>query len=190
MNAAKQALWAFITLFCLACSSWYFASSKPMIKLDQKTLSTTTDMTINHLVVHQFDSQGQLANSLITPLMHHIALNDTHVLKKPYIMIAQENQPAWEIHAEQATSLHGGQEITFNKNVIIHQAQDEQTLESTLKTESMTYFPKDKLASTILEVTYERPGNIVQSTGMKAYFAEKRVLLLSNARGTYVPKPG
>lgn len=190
MNAAKQALWMFITLIGLACSGWYFASSKPMIKLDKHTLSTTTDITINHLVVHQFDKNGLLVNSLKTPLMHHIALNDTHVLKTPHIVIAQENQPAWEIHAEQATSLHGGQEITFNKNVIIHQAQDERTLESTLKTESMTYFPKDKLATTILEVTYERPGNIVQSTGMKAYFAEKRVLLLSNARGTYVPNPG
>lgn len=161
-----------------------------MIKLDQRTLSRTTDITINDLVVHQFDTKGQLVNSLKTPLMHHVALNDTHVLKTPHIVIAQENQPAWEIRADQATSQHGGQEITFNKNVIIHQAQDDRTLESTLKTESMTYFPKDKLATTILEVTYERPGNIVQSTGMKAYFAEKRVLLLSNARGTYAPNPG
>jgi lipopolysaccharide export system protein LptC len=161
-----------------------------MIKLDKHTLYTTTDMTINHLVVHQFNTKGQLVNALETPVMHHIALNDMHILKTPHIVIAQEDQPAWEIHADQATSQHGGEEITFNKHVIIHQAQDEHTLESTLKTESMTYFPKDKLATTPLEVTYERPGNTVQSTGIKAYFAEKRVLLLSNARGTYVPKPG
>lgn len=190
MIAAKQALWVFITLICLACSSWYFASSKPMIKLDKHTLSTTTDMTIHHLVVHQFNAKGQLANALKTPLMHHIALNDTHVLKTPHIIIAQENQPAWEIRADQATSQHGGQEITFNKHVIIHQGSDDRTQESTLKTESITYFPKDKLATTLFEVTYERPGNTVQSTGIKAYFAEKRVLLLSNARGTYVPNPG
>jgi lipopolysaccharide export system protein LptC len=74
--------------------------------------------------------------------------------------------------------------------VIVHQAQNEHTSESTLTTESLTYFPKDKLATTLLKVTYERPQMITESTGMKAYLAEKRVLLLSEARSTYVPNPG
>ena len=190
MNAARQAIWLFITLIGLAGSGWYFASVKPMHKLDEHTLSTTADMMIRNLTVHQFDTNGRLANYLKTPLMHHISANNTHWLKTPHIVIAQENQPAWEIHAEQATALNGGQQITFNKNVVVHQEKDKHTQESTLKTEAITYFPKDKLASTLLDVTYERPGNTVQSTGMKAYLAEKRVLLLSKARGTYEPNNG
>jgi lipopolysaccharide export system protein LptC len=189
LNAAKQAAWLCVMLISLACSGWYFASSKPVRKLDEHTLSTTVDTIVTNLTVHQFDKNGRLASYLKTPLMRHIPVNNTHWLTTPHIIIAQENQPSWEIHAQQATALHGGQQITFNKKVVIHQDKDEHTLESTLKTEALTYFPKDKLATTSLDVTYERPGTIVQSTGMKAYLAEKRVLL-SQARSTYVPNRG
>lgn len=190
MNAAKQAAWLFIALICMACSSWYFASSSVVIKLDAHTLSTTTDMIVNHLTVHQFDTEGRLANYIQTPLMHHIAENNTHWLKTPHIIVSQQNQPAWEIHAQQATALYGGQQITFNQNVVIHQGKDKNTQESTLTTETITYFPKDKLAKTPLDITYERAGNIVQAKGMEAYLSEKRVKLLSQARGTYAPSTG
>jgi len=190
MIAAKQAAWLLLALISLGFSSWYFASAQLINKLDARTLSTTADMYINNLTVHQFDTDGQLVNYLQTPLMRHTPLNNTHWLKTPHIIIAQDNQPAWEIHSEQATTLNGGEQITFNKNVVIHQKKDEHTEESTLKTESVTYFTKDKLATTELDVTYKRPGTIVQSVGMKAYLAEKRVLLLSQARGTYEPNRG
>lgn len=190
MNAAKQAMWLFIALFSLACSGWYFASSAPEHKLDEQTLSSTADMVVNHLKVVQFDSKGQLTNSLQTPLMRHVPLNNTHWLQTPHIVITEENQPAWNIHAEQATALHGGQEITFQHKVVIHQEKGAHTDESTLTTEAMTYFPKDKRATTTLDVLYQRPGSTIQSTGMTAYLAEKRVQLLSDAKGTYEPKRG
>ena len=190
MNAVKQAIWLFIGLISLSCSGWYFAKSSSVIKLDEHTLSTTTDMIVQNLTVHQFDTDGKLVNYLKTPLMRHTALNNTHWFRDPYIVIAQKNQPNWEIHSKQATALNGGQKITFNNQVVIHQGKDKHTLESTLKTEAITYFPKDKLATTLLDVTYERPGNIVQSKGMRAYLTEKRVQFLSEARGTYEPAHG
>lgn len=190
MIAAKQAAWLFIALISLACSGWYFASSSVKFKLDAHTLSTTTDMVVNNLTVRQFDKEGKLINYLKTPLMHHIPANNTHVFKTPHIIITQDDQPDWDINAQQATALYGGEEITFNKNVIVHQGNDENTQESTFKTEAITYFPKNKMATTPLDVTYESSGNIVQATGMKAYLAEKRVQLLSQARGKYEPKHG
>ena len=190
MNGTKQAVWLFVALISLACSGWYFGGASPISKLDDQTLSNTADITVHHLTVRQYDTEGKLTHYLQTPLMHHIPLNNTHWFKTPHIMVSQQNQPAWDIHAQQATALNGGQKITFNNKVVAHQQQDEHTQESTLETEEMSYFPKDKLAMTLLEVTYKRAGTTVQSTGMKAYLAEKRVKLLSQARGTYVPDRG
>lgn len=190
MMAAKQAAWLVVMLVSLACSGWYFASTSSSIKLDARTLSTTNDMTVHQLTVRQFDAQGQLANYLTTPLLHHIPEKNTHWLKNPKIVITQKNQPAWEINADEATSLLGGQEITLNKNVVIHQNQGKTNEASSLKTEAITYFPKDKFATTPLDVTFEQMGSTVQAKGMDAYLAEKRVKLLSQARGTYVPKRG
>lgn len=190
MIAAKQAAWLFVAIICMACSGMYFARPALVVKLDKHTLSTTTDMVINNLTVQQFDTDGQLVHYLHTPLMRHIPSNNTHWLTTPHVIVTQKTQPAWEIHAKTATALYGGQQITFNENVIIHQEKDEHTQESTLKTEEITYFPKDKLAKTHSDVTFERPGHHVQATGMNAYLAEKRVQLLSQARGTYEPSRG
>lgn len=190
MNAAKQAAWLFITLLALAGSGWYFASSKIVIKLDNQTLSTTPDTIIQHLTVQQFDAKGQLSHYLQTPLMHHIPLDNTHLLKTPHIIIAQPNKPSWEINAREATALQGGQQITFKHHVIIHQGKNEHLEATTLSTEELTYFPKTQQALTEKEITIVQNKNSVHSTGMKAYLAENRVQLLNNARGTYVPNHG
>lgn len=186
MNAAKQAGWLVMILITLACSGWYFASSSShTFKLDDKTLSSTPDTIISQLTVKQFDENGRISNYLQTPSMQHVPLNNTHQLVTPHIIVTQKNQTPWEIDALEATALYGGKEITFNKQVVIHQKQTEHTQETTLKTEQITYFPKKQLATTPKEVTFTQAGNVVQSTGMKAYLAESHVQLLNNARGTY-----
>lgn len=190
MNAAKQAAWLFIALLALAGSGWYFASSKTLIKLDDQTLSTTPDTIISELTVQQFDEKGQLSHYLKTPLMRHIPLDNTHQLNSPDIMITQPQQPSWQIHAKEAIALHGGQQITFKNNVIIHQKKSEHREETTLHTEELTYFPKNQLATTEKNIIIMQAKNTVRSTGMKAWLAESRVQLLNNARGTYAPNHG
>ncbi len=190
MNLAQQATWLFITLIILACSGWYFANFETKIKLDNDTLSSTIDSTVSKLTVRTFNKEGTLANLLITPLMQHIPKGDVHLLTSPYVTINQEDQPSWEIKSEKAKSFDGGQKIVFIKKVVIHQNPGGKTQESTMKTEEMVYLPKEKKATTHLLVTYEQPGNFIQSTGMNAYLDEKRVELLHQARGSYAPAKG
>lgn len=189
MNATKQALWLFIFLISLASSAWYYASfSIKLPKLDASTLSITPDATIKQLKIKQFGDNGQLVNSLETPYMQHIPAENTHKLKTPQIQITQDNQPAWKINAEEATSLHGGETIIFRNHVIVHQHDQKTNQMTQLRTEELIYYPKQKKATTKRDVIFEQPGIQVQSTGMIAYLEEKRVKLLSNARGTYAPK--
>ena len=186
MNAAKQAAWLFCTLVALACSALYFASSSPLSKLDDRTLSMAADTIITHLSVRRFDLEGKIAHSLQAPEMQHIPNNNSHFLKSPRITLSQPNQPVWEISSNEAKAINGGEEITFIHHVVIHQNKGAHTQESTMKTEELTYFSKDKVATTNLAVLFEQPGSIVHSQGMKAYLADKRVEL-SGARATYEP---
>lgn len=190
MNTGRQAMWLFITIITLACSGWYFASTKSQVKLDKQTLSTTPDAIIKDLTVKKFNANGQLVNYLTSPLMQHTPTNNTHTLQTPVVMVIQDNQPPWEIRSQEAISLYGGEEITFSKKVIIHQQPSDKTAESTLKTETITYFANEKIAKTTADVQFEQPGSIILSKGMNAYLAEKRVQLLHRARGTYEPKHG
>jgi len=190
MNSAKQAFWLVLTLIVVVYSGWYFTHANRITRLDSETLSTTIDLTVSDLAVKQFNAEGILINLLTTPLMQHIPKDDIHLLKTPHIVINQLNQPSWEINSIKAKSFHGGDKIIFIKHVVVHQNPGAKTQESTLKTEEVTYFPKEKKATTDLFVTFEQPGNIVQSTGMNAYLNEERVELLHQARGSYAPAKG
>lgn len=190
MNAAKQAIWLLFTFIILVVSGWYYVNEESATRLDDDTLSTTIDTAVSQLTVKQFNNKGLLANILTSPFMEHIPKEDIYLLRTPHIVIAQEDQPSWEIHSKKAKSFNGGEKIIFIKRVIVHQNPGEKTQESTLKTEEVTYYPKLKKATTDLFVTFEQPGNIVESTGMNAYLDEKRVELLHQARGSYAPAKG
>lgn len=188
MNASKQALWLFLALIALACSGLYFARQTEPLKLNAKELSQTTDTIITQVHLKRFDESGKLINLLKTPEIRHIPDNDQHLFKSPYILVAEANQPAWEIRSERGHAINKGEEITFSEKVVIHQAPGEHNQESTMRTEELHYFPKQKIASTTLAVSFEQPGSILHSQGMKAYLADRHIQLLSNARATYEPK--
>lgn len=185
MNAAKQAIWLCCTLIALACSATYFVGSTPQHKLDDKTLAQSADIVISALRVQQFNETGKIAHHLQTPELKHIPKNNIHLIQAPLISVWENGEP-WKISANHAKAINGGQQITFIKDVVIHQAKSENSQESKLKTERLTYFSKTKIATTKLPVRFEQPGSVVHSKGMKAYLAEKRVLL-SNARAIYEP---
>lgn len=187
MNVARQALFVFISLIALAIFSWYFAKSVPQFRLDQQTLYTTTDIMIHDVVVHQFDSQGRLANYLSAPLLRHIPQNNTHWIKQPYIIVKQGDRPAWQIRSQEAKALFGGYKITFSKDVVMHQDKEENSPESTFLTEQITYFPKQKRAHTSQDVVFKQPGNEIRAKGLRADLDKKRIQLLSQARGSYDP---
>lgn len=190
MNAVKQVTWLFFSLIILACSGWYYSHSSAFTRLDRETLANSVAITVSDLKVRQFDAEGKLINLLTSPTMQHIQNGNVYLFAKPHILVHQDEQPPWDIRSHHAKSFEGGKRITFTGNVIVHQKQGSKTQASTMKTEEVTYFPKEKKASTDLLVTYEQPGNIIQSQGMNAYLDEKRVELLHQARGSYVPTNG
>ncbi len=186
-NVIKQTFWLLLAGLLLISSTWYYKQLKPSIRLDNETLATSIDSTISTLTIKQFNEQGELAHLLTTPLMKHIPKDNIHLLKTPHIVVKEENQAAWEINSNKAKSYYGGERIVFIKKVVVHQNPNKNNPESTLKTEEVTYFPKEKRATTDQFVTFEQPGNIIESTGMNAYLEEKRVELLHGAKGSYAP---
>ena len=190
MNVSKQSLWFLLILIVITGSAWHFTKTKVIDSLAMKTLSSQVDSSVLNLRVKQFNKEGVLVNSLTTPLMKHIPKGDVNILQQPHIMVVQNDQPAWEIHAQKAKAFEGGKRIVFTKQVVVYQNAGDNNQESTLKTEEITYYPKEKKALSSLLVTFEQPGNVIQSRGMTAYLEEKRIELLHQARGTYVPAKG
>ncbi|MDP3561875.1 MAG: LPS export ABC transporter periplasmic protein LptC [Legionellaceae bacterium] len=192
MRLARYIAWFIAAMASIACFGWYYVHSMSPIKIkfSKQALSTMIDATISELVVQQFNTEGKLTHYLKTPLMQHIPENNTHLITTPHIIVSENNQTPWEIDAEEATALYGGKQITFNNHVVVQQKKENPMEATMLTTEQITYFPKDKLATTLKEVTLKQANNKMQSTGMTAYLAESRVQFLSNTRGHYEPHKG
>lgn len=190
MNTLRQSLFILSLLAVLIYSGWHFSNKTQKFQLDNETLSSIPDYMVSNLQVKQFDKQGALANQLTAPYMEHIPKGDINLLQNPHVIVAQKDESTWDIRSLKAKAFNGGEKITFMEDVIIHQSEVEKGSESTMKTQEITYFPKEKRASTNLLVSFERPGNFIQSKGMNAFLDEKRIELLHQARGSYVPAKG
>lgn len=190
MKSVKQIVSIIITIFVLIYSGRYFTHSQVIIKLDNDALSSTVDTSISQLTLKRFGADGALTNQLTSPKVQHIPKGNIHLFDTPYIIIKQGDDPSWEIRSVLAKSFDGGKSITFINRVVVHQNPGNETQESTLKTEEITYYPSEKKATTDHFVTFEQPGNTIQSMGMNAYLDEKRVELLHQAKGIYDPANG
>ena len=183
MNKIKQSLWFLSTSALLIYFGFTVLKVQPSYKLDANALSTTVDAVITQLTVYQFDETGQLTNHLFTPELQHVPANNTHELKTPQIVIKQLNEPDWKIESNHAQAIHGGEQIKFTGNVVVH--QDEKG--NKLNTEELTYFAKQKLATSSTQVQFKQPGSTVNSTGMRAYLDKKYIQLLSQSHATFEP---
>ena len=182
MNTGKY-LWLFIFITSLSLSGWYFTKSTRVVILNKNNSDILSDTIIQDLTVQQFDAQGQLVSFLRTPFMQHS--DSKYHLQDPYVFLMENAQSNWEIRAKEAIAINSGKKIIFEKNVIIHQAASNDTPESILTTEKIIYYPEKKLATTPLLITFKRPGSTVTAQGMKAYLADKKVVLLKHAQAIY-----
>lgn len=186
----KRLLYVFSLPIAIAGLYSYFTYGKQQFPrlLDADTLAKTTDSSVFDVQYRQYNTSGVAIHFLEAPLIRHIPKDDTHLLSTPHIIVIEPNKKPWEINADYATATQGGQQINFNQHVRIHQQQQNSDAETLLSTEDLTYFPKQKKASTLAEVTLTQDGNQMRSKGLIADLATNTVRLLSNARGHYVHK--
>lgn len=187
MNAGKQALWFFTLLLTMAFSTLYYARTPTSHKMDLETLATFPDALVTDLAVNQFNEEGRLVQQLKAPRMRHIPKNNRHIFQSPDILLSHGKQPDWHITAHTATALDNGKRIVFKKEVLMHQPAGAHNEPSTVRTEALTYYPKQKLALSATRVYFEQPGTRMQAKGMRANLADKHLQLLSKTHVTYEP---
>ena len=190
MNTIKQFFWLSCTAILFAGSLWHYYQQSPTVRLDAEALAHSVQTTVRDLKIQQYNTEGQLTNFFSSPWVEHIPHDDVYLFQQPRILVSQEQQPPWDIRANQGKAIANWKKIIFSGQVVVEQAQGKKNLPSIFKTEEVTYYPKEKKASTDLLVTYEQPGNKIESQGMNAYLEEKRVELLHRARGHYAPTKG
>lgn len=185
MNTTRSIHLVFAALFMLATAAWFFLTDPPKLTLNKN--KEIPDHRFQTLHVQQFDQEGHIMYNLKAPSGYHLPGSDTFYITTPHVIVTKPKQPTWTIDAEKAVVTAKGQEIRLEKNVTVqHDAYKDQAA-GLFKTEAITYFPKQKVASTPLKILWEQGENHMEAEGMDANLATRHIELHKNIQGTYRP---
>ena len=178
----------FSALFIAAALAWFFLTSPESkhIKPDE----ATSDHRFISLEIKQFTKTGARLYALRSPSVYHLPDEDEYHLNTPYIKVTEEQQPTWTIQSDEALITAKAEEIKFLRHVTMeHDAFEDQTA-GILKTEAISYFPKQKQAKTPLAITWDQEDKHLEALGMQADLTQNQVELLQNVRARYRPAHG
>lgn len=110
-------------------------------------------------------------------------------VEQPFLTVFRPSGEVWTAQAESATAVNDDELITLHGAVVVRHPIDpgrpegDATME--IRTRDLVVRPREEYAETKQLTTLVRPEGSVEAVGMKAYFPQERVQLLSQVRGTY-----
>lgn len=135
----------------------------------------------------QYDNQGQVHILMHTPKMTHYAQDSTSYFENPEVLAYSKSRAPWTINAQKGTAIHNSERVDLSGDVIIHQAPQPSSPETTIRTTEMTIFPHRSFAETNQPVIIIRPDARIEAVGMQADFKTGIFTLLTSVKGSYEP---
>ena len=133
------------------------------------------------------DKQGKPKMKIVTPKMVHYAENDTTHLISPQLTIYRKSPKPWYVTSKYAKALQGADIVDFWEDVIIHHSADKDNPATVIKTRTLRVYPEKQTAETKEAITMVQPNTTIKAVGMHADMNAGTIVLLSQARGEYVP---
>lgn len=121
--------------------------------------------------------------------MAHYAEDKRTEVEQPFLTVFRPSGQIWTVSAEGGTALNGDERVQLHGQVVVRKPVDPGLPEGDaaleIRTRELTIHPHTEIAETDQLATLVRPEGSVQAVGMKAYFPQERVQLLSQVRGVY-----
>lgn len=144
----------------------------------------------------QYDEMGQLSYTLDAKLIRYYdkaqsGEADT-IIESPELTLFEKGTTnnglsTTRVSADLAEANQTKDQLELTGNVVVQQQVSDGTI-STLKTDSLFIQPNRRYAETDKPVIIVDPSGKTTATGLKMYFNERRIELLSNVKGTYAFK--
>lgn len=176
-----------IVILLLASTSFYWGlfgtHQKPITQLSEDP--NRIDFFIRDAFITVFNEQGSIAHHVESPLLQHLPAPEWTLLELP--VITRPNDAGFlQISSDHAKMLDDDSEIELagNVKVIDNSLSDSPWI---LTTSILTFLPPENYAQTAAPVLIVQGKQRTDAIGMKAWFSEHQVDLLSEVSGYYVP---
>lgn len=168
-----------VLLYLLA----YSGSGLQPTRTSNTEISTQADFYLVNNVSTQFDEQGRLDRSLSSQRVLHNPGNQSIDLINPVFQLYTDGEHQWNVSAKTGVLFQHEDRAELVQQVVIV-SKDQKT---SLKTPSLTIYPKKKQAQTDKPVALLNSNGFTRAIGMKANLEKKEIALLNHVRGQYEP---
>lgn len=150
-------------------------------------LNEQPDAYMENVSATFMDKFGKPKMKIVTPKMLHYATNDMTHLTSPQVTLYRKSPQPWFISSHYAKATHGIDNIDFREDVMIHHPGDETLPATIIKAPTLIVHPNKETAETNEHVELIQPNLTVMATGMRANINSGSIMLLSQAKGEYLP---
>ncbi|TQV80176.1 LPS export ABC transporter periplasmic protein LptC [Exilibacterium tricleocarpae] len=157
--------------------------------------ATYPSIYLTGVEVVQFDEQGTVNYRFNAERSDHFqrkpgrqTAGDYTEITTPYFIFYNNEGPPRYVRAREGHTDALGQVITLTQDVRVWQKNVDEQLQSELTTPKLVVRPDDQYAETDKPVRMLGADGEVDAIGMKAYFDQDRIELLSRVRGVHEPR--
>jgi lipopolysaccharide export system protein LptC len=140
------------------------------------------DLTMEEFEVTSMGEDGKPLRRLSAAYMAHFTDTETKDLTHPHLVVFREQAEPWHVASERGWVSAGNDVLMLLGKVDIWRNRADGKREIHIETEDLRVLPDAEYAETALPVRLSTPESLTTATGMRAYFDESRVQLLSNVR--------
>lgn len=185
----KQSTWFSLIFIVIVGASILLICRDDSLKRENSELSTKHMNAFMHgLNVIQYDLKGNIQISISAPISKHYPKDDLLYLSHPKVIVYTEDRIPWDISADYGNSTHNHQIVKLWGHVKLHQPENQHSVETTIDTEALTFYPKKSLVLSDEKVSIAQPGSLIEGRGINADLKNGIIQLLSQSRGRYAGK--
>ena len=146
------------------------------------------DYFLENFKITVYQADGTPAYFLNAAYLNHYPDDDTLALKRLQIEYHDDENQTWITTANEATAYENTEVMHLTGDVQIHRQTQKPEQAVTVSTDTLRIDFTKKYASTDAEVKIVGKNSSIDAKGMNVDMAAGRLILLSAARGRYVPK--
>lgn len=172
-------------------SIWLLPEQREQTLLPVNRSNLAADSFMENFTIHVLNAQGRPQYELRAVHMAHYPHDGHSDLQQPLFTAYQEEKgEQWMVSAERGVMENSNEKITLHGRVVIDKIrQNEQSDPLQIQTQELLILPPESYAETAEYALITQGDATMESNGLRAFFEENRIQLLSQVRGVYEARP-
>jgi len=188
MKLASTRVFPLVLMLALALLSFWLERTAREVPMQAAPNRHDADYSVERFTITDYRRDGTPHSTLSAVKMVHYPDDDSTVLAAPRLVQTRPGEPRLVLSAERGTLSRNGEEVFLNDNVLLVREPGEDAPEARMHTSYLHVLPGQALARTDREVRIEETGRTLIGRGMEYDNEARRLVLLSQVRGSFEVK--